>query len=413
MDERLIILKINVFFYLKVETDFSGNETSAKPIKKLRKSFTVKEKLEILKYVRPGVPGKSIRAVGKQQGLDESTLRSWVKNQSGLEKFRKNNDVQIHQRRHLPGGGRKAYFPELEAEVISWVLDRNSAGLRVKDKLIGKKAMSLKEEKMKIVKQMEMSEDPSLNLDDAKKLKEFTASVNWIQRFKDRHKLVSRRHTTTRNLPADYAEKARLFVLEVQKTIEEKGIDMKNIINFDQVPRYFELNINSTLITKGTQKVHLRKASTSHRRFTFTPFITAEGKFIGLHFLFSKLKNVPTVAAGCVADVNQTGMWSEETMKSAMKNIILNRSGALFSNPTLIILDSYGSHLKFVEKFKIQYEKKNIFFKFVPACLTGNIVFGFHFSLNNKSLLKDFYNHSTLPSTDRSSSFSVINMTNT
>ena len=207
--------------------------------------------------------------------------------------------------------------------------------------------------------------------DDVEKLVNFTASSNWIQRFKDRNELVSRRHTTTKTLPQNYADKAREFIFDVQALIKSENIQKNNIINFDQVPRYFELNINSTIIKKGTREVRLRKASSSHRRFTFTPFISASGKFIGRHFLFSKLKKIPPVANGCVADVNQTGMWSENTIKAAINNFIVHRNESLFNQPTLIILDSYGAHLKFVENNRGIYAKKNIHFKFIPPCLTG------------------------------------------
>ena len=210
--------------------------------------------------------------------------------------------------------------------------------------------------------------------DDLKKLENFTASSNWIQRFKDRFSLTSRRHTTTKSLPENYVSTAKSFIMEVQDLIKEKKIQNQNIINFDQVPRYFESDSSSTITTKGTKQVLLRKGSTSHRRFTFTPFITAGGKFLGTHLLFSKLKKVPLVSSKVHADVNGTGMWSEEILKNSLKNIIVNRRESLFNSPTLVILDSYGVHVKFVKNYEETYERKNIFFKLIPPCLTGKYI---------------------------------------
>lgn len=77
--------------------------------------------------------------------------------------------------------------------------ERNQSGLRVKDKIIGIKAILLNDERIKILKEEEnLSEKGQETL---KKLENFTASSNWIQRFKDLFPLTSCRHTTTRSLP--------------------------------------------------------------------------------------------------------------------------------------------------------------------------------------------------------------------
>ena len=117
----------------------SQSSARLKSFTKPRNSFTVKQKLDIVRLIQPSVPGKSIRSIGKQKGLDESTVRKWMKNREKLKEFRSNDDVKIRNRRRLPGGGRRAFLPELEKELLSWVIERNSLGLRVKDKLIAPK----------------------------------------------------------------------------------------------------------------------------------------------------------------------------------------------------------------------------------------------------------------------------------
>ncbi|KAE8880971.1 hypothetical protein PF003_g34999 [Phytophthora fragariae] len=49
----------------------------------------------------------------------------------------------------------------------------------------------------------------------------------------------------------------------------------------DQVPRYFETEPKSTITARGSREVLLlRKGGSSHRRFTATFTITAEGKVL-------------------------------------------------------------------------------------------------------------------------------------
>ena len=68
---------------------------------------------------------------------------------------------------------------------------------------------------------------------------------------------------------------------------------------------------SSTIIAKDSRDIILRKASSSHRRFTYTPTINASGDYVNNHLLFSKLKNKPVVVDGFTVDVNVTGMWNE------------------------------------------------------------------------------------------------------
>lgn len=136
----------------------------------------------------------------------------------------------------------------------------------------------------------------------------FEASTGWLARFKARKNLVSHRQTTTRTLPVDAAETRRNFIQRAQQLIAEHSIKPRNIINMDQVPRYFETEPKSMITTRGSREVLLRKGGSSHKRFTATFTITAEGKFLQPHVLFSKLKNKPACPPGILVDVNQTGM---------------------------------------------------------------------------------------------------------
>lgn len=71
---------------------------------------------------------------------------------------------------------------------------------------------------------------------------------------------------------------------------------------------------DSTIMSKGSKQVILRKGGTLHKRFTTTFAVTADGEFLKPHILFSKLKNKPRVPTGILCDVNITGMWNDEIL---------------------------------------------------------------------------------------------------
>lgn len=127
--------------------------------------------------------------------------------------------------------------------------------------------------------------------------------------FKQRYKLTERRETTCRSLPDDAAEKAIAFIETVRNLIQEKKIALKDVLNMDRVPRYYEDEQKTTITLKRKRKVMLRKANTTHRRFTATFTVSAAGEMLRPHLLFSQLKNNPKVDPHAFSAVNKTGMW--------------------------------------------------------------------------------------------------------
>jgi len=69
--------------------------------------------------------------------------------------------------------------------------------------------------------------------------------------------LVSRVHTSCRRIPENAKELANLFISNIRCLIKTHGIKAKNIINFDQVPRYYEQENNRTLILRGSKNVNI------------------------------------------------------------------------------------------------------------------------------------------------------------
>ena len=329
-----------------------------------RKTYTLKNKLQILDQWKASKC--SVRSFAKAHGLGETTLRRW-KNQEeqfrAVDVIRKCNTRKLRQ---LPGSGRKSFFPDIEDRLYKWVQDRNAEGLRVKEKYIIAKVKALIEEEIAVlmVEGVEKAKE-------VEKMRSFKASGSWCDRFKKRFNLVSRRVTSARSLPKGFQTIAVDYLTEVQGIISGYNIKPQNIVNFDQVPRYFETENNSTITTKGTQNVSVKKASSSHKRFTLTPVINAAGDFLALHLLFSGLKNKPLVDESCLVDVNKTGMWNETVLKRVVDEVIVKKCQTCFQEPVLIILDSYGTHVKFVNGHKEAYERRNIHFSIIPPSMTG------------------------------------------
>jgi hypothetical protein len=92
----------------------------------------------------------------------------------------------------------------------------------------------------------------------------------------------------------------------------------------DQVSRYFENEPKSTITTKGSREVLMRKGGTSHKCFTVTFAITTDGVMLCPLILFCGLKNKPAVPIDILVDVNKTGMWNDDILLDFTKNVILS-----------------------------------------------------------------------------------------
>jgi Tc5 transposase DNA-binding domain/CENP-B N-terminal DNA-binding domain len=258
-----------------------------------RHSFSLKQKLNIISEYTPGVNGKGFWALSKKYNVSTSTIRSWYRKKAAMISCLTDPNVSTRVARRLKGGGKRHEHADLEVALVAWVRDRNQKGLRVKEKYIQIKALQLAEE-------MDLCDPNNDKLS-------FKASHGWTANFKKRNHLLSRRQTTSRVLPKDADALVRSFHDGIHNLIEAKKIKDKNILNMDQVPRYFESEAKSTITTKGSKNVLMRKAGSSHKRFTATFTIAKDGKMLKPHLLFSNLKKLPKVNNKTMVAVNQTG----------------------------------------------------------------------------------------------------------
>ena len=108
--------------------------------------------------------------------VDRKRVREWKQNKIQLTDRAASTKGSTWKR--LEGGGRKAFNIILEENLLEWIYDRRSKGLRVSRKLIMKKAKIMYDEQCK-----ESDEYEDL----------FIASTGWLRRFMNRYGLSLRR----------------------------------------------------------------------------------------------------------------------------------------------------------------------------------------------------------------------------
>ena len=171
--------------------------------------------------------------------------RPWTKKQKQkkAEKYGQN-------RNRLRGGGRKAFFPEVDAKVLTFYENSRNKKLRVNRKRLKLYAMQV---------HREMVENGELESKVP-----FNAAGGWVVMFIRRNALSERRSTTaSQRLPEEYREKSIRFIRGVAQARERFSFGDHKIIACDETGIWLDAVSKTTVAEKGA-KVQVR--STGHEK---------------------------------------------------------------------------------------------------------------------------------------------------
>lgn len=239
----------------------------------------------------------------------------------------------------------------------------------------------------------------------------FKASHRWIQLFKKKHHIVSRKITkfvTTSSIQKvkDQGQKKENFVNEVKNLIRVHGA--QNVYNSDQSGFNLEIHSGCTLCYKGVKKVEnivQSVHSTTHGiSYTIQPTISTEGKLMSpLYIVLKESKGQfgPRVVQtlfrprNIYLEASASGKLSKELLQTWIENVFLVHS----NNAPILLLDSWSGQCEKTVNEAIPNDR-SVVLKTIPEGTTGQIqpldVYGFRLwknfirKLSDITLLMDY-----------------------
>lgn len=188
-------LDINPEVFHREECDNdSGSDSCSEPVAKLpkttksfgcrkesRKSYTVKEKLEVLDLLN--FPYQGFNAVSRETAISSRSIRAWYQQKDELLAMLENGAEEDKKRKRLKGCGLKPRYEDLEEKVAEFVRQHIKRGAKVTDKSIIAHAKRVRDEMLKTMEGSSKRKDH---------LQSFVASGSWFQRFMQRNNFVLR-----------------------------------------------------------------------------------------------------------------------------------------------------------------------------------------------------------------------------
>ena len=215
-------------------------------------------------------------------------------------------------------------YKDMENELSEWVLDLRSNGLIVTRLAIGARALQIA---------------PKYNFPN------FKASAGWCTRFMDQSGLTLRQKThIAQKLPKDIDEKVHNFFAFVIKERKRLDFALKNIINMDEMPMYFDMPGNTTVDKVGSKTVSVKTTGYERQHFTVVLACQADGKKIRPMVIF-KRKNMPkeTFPPG-VVKVHSKGWIDEALIKVWLDEVFMRRPGGLLKPRSLLVWYMFRAH---------------------------------------------------------------------
>ena len=279
-----------------------------------RRSYEARFKLQVIAFAEE----KGNRAAERKFSVSEKLVRDWRKQKSKLKK--------MPQKRRADRPGGKPHWPELEAQLVSWIQENRNNGIGLCGSMVRLKAKLF-------AKEMDIDR--------------FTGNPTWLYRFMRRNDLVLRQKTRlSQRLPEEFEDKIIAFQRAIICTKKAKQYSLEQIGNMDETPMQFDMPLDRTLNNKGDKTITIKTTGHEKDHFTVVLACLADGTRLKPMVIF-KRKRMPKdpIPAGIVLHYHERGWMDEEGMKLWVRKVWCTRSGGLLKKPSLLVYDSFRGHL--------------------------------------------------------------------
>ena len=224
----------------------SSNSAGNKEKKKrsaVYKTYTLRQKLEVLDYVK----SFSESQAANHFGIPRTTISSW-KGINLQPKHHPNADPKTKGKHLVKGSGRPLSYPQhVEEQIVAWVLQMRDLQLPIQRKDIIRQAKRL------------ISPHQS----------NFQASAGWMDKFLLRNSLTLRKTTSIQQkLPPQLEKQLATFMGELKTIWEYHKFPLAYILNVDETPIWFDMLRGYTVAEKGAKQVRIRGTGADKRRIS-------------------------------------------------------------------------------------------------------------------------------------------------
>lgn len=238
---------MHLLYHLFFTTEECELTSSSHKGEKVR-SYSIDFKLEVIRYAEMN----SNHAASKKYKIDRNSIRDWRKKRDKIEELKVERSGGA-KRQRLDGGGRHLTSEEIEENLLEWIFDRHSKGLRVSRKIIMVKAAKFQEEKEK--------EDPNIT--------KLTFSQGWLEKFMNRNGLSVRRRTTEgQKRPDQLIDKLCAYILKIRRLRMKMKYELKNIFVMDETAVWNDMISNTTVEKRGAHSVNLKSTGREKSKIT-------------------------------------------------------------------------------------------------------------------------------------------------
>lgn len=257
-------------------------------------------------------------AATKKFGVSESNVRFWRKNKTKLLKMAKIK----HACR-----GKKAFYPVLERDLVSWVERQGNDGCTLT-------GLQIQLQAKKMIKDVKYSQ-----------AEVFKVSKGWFNRFMKRHRLRLRPKTSmSQELPVDLEDKVKNFHKFVTDLRMKHDLPLGQIGSVDEIPVSFNLPSSKTM--KKEEKTFIIK-TTKHEIIHFTVVLCclADGRKLSPMVIF-KRQTIPydNFPEGVLVYCQTEGCIDQEGILLWLDIIWGNRPGGPLRKPAMLFCNQFKPH---------------------------------------------------------------------